>query len=100
MGIGKEPVPVDELEIEAVWATLRSGLWVRPFPFLEVGQRVVVERGPLAGVEGFVTEFKGAYRLVVSIGLLQRSIAAEIEREWTRPVCGGLSQKSVSIPRI
>ena len=86
VGIGKEPIPIDDRELEAVRLTLRSGLLVKPWPFLQVGQRVVVERGPLAGVEGLVAQFKGAFRLVVSITLLQRSIAAEIDRDWIRPV--------------
>jgi transcription antitermination factor NusG len=85
VGIGKEPIPIDDHELEAVKLTLRSGLLVKPWPFLQVGERVVVERGPLAGVEGLVAQFKGAYRLVVSITLLQRSIAAEIDRDWIRP---------------
>ena len=95
VGVGKEPIPVNQAEIEAVWATLRSGLLVRPWPFLEVGETVVIERGPLTGTEGIVKEFKGTYRLVVSITLLQRSIAAEIERDWIRPVYQGLSHEGV-----
>ena len=58
----------------------------QPWPFLQVGRRVTVERGPLAGTEGIVTEIKNEYRLVVSISMLQRSVAAEIEREWVRPI--------------
>ena len=53
--------------------------------FLAAGQRVVVERGPLAGAEGIVVSLKGRYRLVASIYLLQRSVAVEIDREWARP---------------
>ena len=87
VGIGREPVPINQPEIEAVWMMLRSGLPVRPSPFLQVGQRVMVERGPLVGVEGTVTQLKGDCRLIVSISLLQRSIAAEIDRSWIRPVC-------------
>lgn len=86
VGIGREPVPVEPSEIEAVWRMLRSGLSVRPVPCLQVGQRVVVARGPLEGVQATVTHFKGDCRLVVSISLLQRSIAAEIEREWICPL--------------
>jgi transcription antitermination factor NusG len=86
LGIGREPLPVDQREIESVWAAVRSGLTVRPWPFLQVGERVVLERGPLTGIEGTVNQFKGTYRLIVSVSLLQRSIAAEIEREWIRPV--------------
>ena len=86
VGVGKEPIPIDRMEMEAVWATTQSGLALRPWPFLQVGNKVMVERGPLAGVHGMVTQLKGACRLVVSISLLQRSIAAEIEREWIRPI--------------
>jgi transcription antitermination factor NusG len=86
VGFGKEPLPIDTNELEAVWATLRSGVLVRPWPYLQVGERVTVERGPLAGVEGLVQRLKGAFRLVVSITILQRSIAAEVDREWIRPV--------------
>ena len=86
VGFGKEPVPIDDAELEVVRATLQSGLMVRPWPFLQVGERVTVERGPLAGVEGLVQQIKGAFRLVVSITLLRRSIAAEIERDWIRPI--------------
>jgi transcription antitermination factor NusG len=86
VGIGKEPVPVDANEIETVWATLHSGVLLRPWPFLLVGKRVRVERGPLMGIEGIVTQFKGSCRLVVSVSLLQRSIAAEVERECVRPI--------------
>jgi transcription antitermination factor NusG len=87
LGIGKEPMAVQEKELEAVWTTVNSGLRVGPWPFLEVGQRVLVERGPLSGIEGVVTRFKGTYRLAISMSLLQRSIFAEVEREWIRP-CG------------
>jgi transcription antitermination factor NusG len=86
VGLGKEPVAIDQAEIEAVWRTLQSGLPVRPWPFLQIGERIIVEQGPLAGVMGSVAEFKGTWRLVVSISLLQRSVSAEIERHWIRPL--------------
>jgi transcription antitermination factor NusG len=86
VGIGKEPTPVSEVEMRALWTTLQSGVAVGPWPYLRSGDWVVVERGALAGVEGIVTHLKGDYRLVVSIALLQRSIAAEIERDWVRPL--------------
>jgi transcription antitermination factor NusG len=86
VGVGKEPAPVSEPEITALWTTLQSGVAVGPWPYLQSGDWVIVERGALAGVEGIVTHFKGEYRLVVSIALLQRSISAEIERDWVRPL--------------
>jgi transcription antitermination factor NusG len=86
VGVGKQPAPVPEIEMRSLWTTLESGLTVGPWPYLQSGDWVVVERGSLAGVEGIVTHLKGGYRLVVSIALLQRSIAVEIDRDWVRPL--------------
>jgi hypothetical protein len=47
---------------------------------------VLVECGPLAWTEGIVLEVKSVCRIVVSLTLLERSVSAEIEREWIRPV--------------
>jgi transcription antitermination factor NusG len=83
---GRAPVPVDKHEISALQDMCCSGLPLQPWPYLDVGRRVSVERGPLAGTEGAIIEMKGRYRLVVSISMLQRSVAAEIDRDWIRPV--------------
>ena len=85
LGVGKVPAPVSLQEISAVRKLVEAGIGASPWPFLRTGQFVVVERGPLAGVEGILTEIKGRQRIVVSINLLQRSIAAEIDPEWVRP---------------
>jgi transcription antitermination factor NusG len=86
VGLGKTPAPIPEAEIEAVGGVIRSGLPVTPWPFLRVGQRLVMERGPLRGIEGILQEIKSRYRFVVSVNLLQRSVAAEVESDWVRPV--------------
>ncbi len=86
VGIGKVPAPIDPAEITAIQAAIRSGLNTEPWPFLTVGQRVRLEAGPLAGAEGFLTEVRKQHRLVVSLTLLQRSVAVEIERDWARPL--------------
>jgi len=64
----------------------QSGLLVTPWPFLQVGQQVIIERGPLEGVEGILEQVKGKFRLVVSICLLQRSVSTEVDRDWVRPI--------------
>jgi len=80
------PVAVDEHEMAAVRTMVESGTVIGPWPFLREGQFVSVERGPLSGVEGIVINLKGQYRLVVSVSLLQRSVAVEIDRDWVRPI--------------
>jgi transcription antitermination factor NusG len=86
VGFGKTLVPIPEVEIQAVEAMVRSGLPTMPWPFLRVGQRLIMERGPLRGLEGILQEIKSSYRFVVSVNLLQRSVAAEVESDWVRPV--------------
>jgi transcription antitermination factor NusG len=78
------PIPVPEQEIAAVRAIVESGLPFSAYPFLQKGQPVLVERGPLKGTEGVVVRTKGACRLVVSVFLLQRSVSAEIDRDAVR----------------
>ena len=86
VGIGKIPAPIDDEEMSAIQCVLQSGSKVEPWPYLQVGQRVSVEYGPLAGVEGLLIEAHKQHRVVVSVTLLRRSVAAEIERDWVRPV--------------
>jgi transcription antitermination factor NusG len=90
IGHGKTAEPIPDAEITAIRAITESHLFSQPWPFLGIGDRIVVERGPLAGTEGFLTRVDGGYRLVASITLLQRSIAVELERDWVRPVDGSL----------
>jgi transcription antitermination factor NusG len=83
---GAGPAIIPEPEVERIRTMVGSGLLVTPWPFLEVGQTVLLERGPLAGLEGILEEVKGGLRLVVSIPLLRRSVSTEVDRTWVRPV--------------
>jgi transcription antitermination factor NusG len=86
VGIGKRPIPIDDAEIAAIQAAVRSGIPSRPWPFLRIGQRVRVEYGPLCGLEGILLDFKGQRRLVLSVTLLQRSVAVEVDDAWVIPI--------------
>jgi transcription antitermination factor NusG len=86
VGAGKNPIAVDDKEIETIREVLRSGHGVQPWPFLNTGSRVFIERGPLKGVEGIIINADKVRRLVVSVSLLQRSVAVEIDREWAIPI--------------
>ena len=93
VGFGKTPEPIPDEEIDRVRRMVESGLLVAPHPFLRVGQTVLIERGPLTGMEGLLVEVKGRFRLVVSINLLQRSVSAEVDRQSVRPVQGSGPQR-------
>jgi transcription antitermination factor NusG len=86
VGFGDGPTIIPNDEVARVRAMMDSGLVVMPWPFLKIGETVIIEKGPLAGVEGIMQEVKGKYRIVVSINLLQRSVSSEIDRGWVRPV--------------
>jgi transcription antitermination factor NusG len=86
VGIGSMPAPIEDHEIASIQEAQRSGLGVRPHPFLRNGQRVRVEGGPFKGLEGFITDIRRRDRLILSINLLHRSIALEIDGAWVTPI--------------
>lgn len=90
VGIGKNPVAIEDTEVAAIQRAVQSGLWTEPWCFLEAGQRVRLEDGPLAGLEGILVDTSKQERVVVSVTLLKRSVAVAIERQWATPVdaCG------------
>jgi transcription antitermination factor NusG len=85
VGMGKTPEPIDEIEIAAIQSAVKSGLPSQPWPFIQIGQRVRIEHGPLCGLEGILLDFRGRHRLVLSVTLLQRSIAVQVEDAWVTP---------------
>ena len=86
VGMAERPMPVEEHEIEAIQLALASGLRSQPWPYLEVGERVRVNYGSLRGLEGFLSSFKGTHRVVLSVSLLQRSVALEVDLAWVTAV--------------
>ena len=86
VGVGKNPEPVDQSEIEAIQSVLRSGLPVTPWPSLMVGQRVRLKHGPLRGLEGVLTKIANQHRIYVAVTLLKRSISVEVAPEWIHPM--------------
>ena len=86
VGIGKTPAPIEDTEIAAIQAAVQSGLSTEPWPFLEVGQRVRLEDGPLAGLGGILVGTPNGQRIIVSVTLLKRSVSVAIERQWVKPV--------------
>ena len=82
VGAGKQPLPVKEEEISAVRRMVESRLPVWPCPFLYAGQRIRLKAGPLCGVEGSILSVTGAWQIVVTVSLLQRSVAVNVDPDW------------------
>jgi transcription antitermination factor NusG len=86
VGSGKTPITVDEAELAAIRRVMQSGVAAQPWPYLKVGETVQIENGPLEGLTGIVTRLKSSERLVVSVSLLMRSVAVELDSHWIKPV--------------
>ena len=86
VGTGKTPIPIEDLEIAAIQRVGSSGLSTMPWPHLQVGQVARIEEGPLQGISGIVIRIKSGLKLVLSVSLLQRSVAVEVDRSWVSSV--------------
>jgi len=93
VGYNRVPTPIDESEINAIQTLIGSGLPTQPWPFLTVGDRVRIESGSLCGLEGIVVKLKQNHRLVVSITLLRRSVAVEIDSALVEPFSASSIQR-------
>jgi transcription antitermination factor NusG len=84
VGNGRELTPVSGAEIEA----LRLGLQSReahPFPYIKVGKRMRIRCGALAGVEGIVVRSYGELSVVLSVDLIQQSVAVHVDADELEP---------------
>jgi transcriptional antiterminator NusG len=86
VGAGNIPVPIPDSEITAIQRVAESGAAAIPWPYIAAGQRIRIEYGALAGLEGLVAQVRGTDRLILSVHLLQRSVCVEIDRSWIRPL--------------
>ncbi len=78
--------PISDHEIAEIQAITASGARLSPWPYLRAGDRVRVERGPLRGMEGTLLREGADSRLIVTVELLQRSIAAEVDPSMVVPL--------------
>jgi transcription antitermination factor NusG len=83
---GEDPAIVPEEEIQAIRKAVEGHYRVEPHPFLKCGEKVRVKQGALAGVEGILVRKKNLYRLVLSVDLMARSVAVEIDASDVEPV--------------
>jgi transcription antitermination factor NusG len=79
VGWSGRAAPIPEEEIAAVVRTIESSLKVEPHPFLRCGDWVRVRSGPLEGIEGILVRKKNLFRLVLSVEMLQKSVAVEVD---------------------
>lgn len=80
-----KPAIIPCSEIEAIQTVLSCGRRAETCPYLCVGQMIQVTRGPLRGLRGILTK-KLNFRIVISVHLLHRSLAVEIDPDCVTPI--------------
>ncbi len=98
VGWGGRPAIIPQAQLDAIRQMLRSGLAVESHPYLQSGDRVRVKSGPLLGLEGVLSRKKGVARLVVSMEMLGRAAAVEIDVSNVERI--GPCSVPVVVPRI
>jgi transcription antitermination factor NusG len=78
---GEQISPIPEDEIQAIRRAVEGNCRIEPHPFLKCGDRVRVKRGAMEGVEGVLVRKKNLCRLILSVDMLARSVAVEIDGE-------------------
>lgn len=86
VGFDGTPTSLPEAEIEALRTSLISGICAEPHPYLAVGRRMRIVSGPFQGQEGILSRKKNCVRVVISLDLIMRSIAVEIDPAVLEPV--------------
>ena len=76
---GGRPIVIPTSEINAIQQVVNSGFRLEPHPFLKIGERVRIKRGPLAGLQGLLVRQRNIYRLVLSVEMLGRAAAVEVD---------------------
>jgi transcription antitermination factor NusG len=82
VGIGRQPMAIDDAEIESLQRLDTTSLSREPHPLPAIGEKVLVHSGPLRGVEGVLIQVNRESRLLLSVKLLQRAVSVEVDQRW------------------
>jgi transcription antitermination factor NusG len=88
VGFGGKPAEVTLEEIEALMLLSQSPLLRAPWKYLPDGTQVLVKTGPLAGVRGIISVGENTRQLIISVTLLQRSVAIQLDENTVISVIG------------
>lgn len=83
---GGVPAPLPTSDIEALRCGIDSRVPMEPHPFLKVGTRVRLTAGPFAGCTGVLVRKKQSWRFVLSLDLLNRGVAVEVDAAEVEPL--------------
>jgi transcription antitermination factor NusG len=96
VGINGRPVPIPDEQITVVRTMMEHRLPCSPHPYLVEGMRVRIKSGLLAGAEGILIARKQRHRLVISVDLIQQSVAVDVDSAEVEP----LEIRPLEIPKF
>jgi transcription antitermination factor NusG len=83
---GGLPACLADKDMETLQSGLAGGIPAQPHPYLRIGRRVRIRCGPLTGAEGIMVRRKDKLRVVLSIDLIMRSVAVEVDEADIEPI--------------
>jgi len=83
---GGQPAEIPDIEIEAIQRVVESGAQIEAHPFLKCGALVRIKSGPLEGIQGILVRKKNISRLVLSVEMLGKAAAIEVDSFQVEPV--------------
>jgi len=86
VGFGGQPAALPESDVAVIRVCLERIARIEPHPVISAGQRVRIVRGAFAGMEGIMTRIKGTSRLVLSVSLIMRAVAIEVDDIDVEPI--------------
>lgn len=86
VGFNSLPLPLPEVDINSMREALTRGVLAEPYPYLTVGTRVEIRNGPLQGMTGILLRRQNRCRVVISVDLIMRSMAVEVEASDVAPL--------------
>ena len=89
----RRPGVIPDAEIAAIRRAVENALRIEPHPFLASGDWVKIKFGPLVGVEGILVRKQDQLRLVLSVEMLGRSVAVEIDPAHAEHVSGSTAKQ-------
>jgi len=99
VGFGGTPAEVAREEIEALQLLTRTDFLREPWKYIPNGTLVLVETGPLAGIQGIISTDENKKQLVISVTLLQRSVAIQLDEDTVISVVEDLKESRVEFSR-
>ena len=86
VGFNSQPCPIPDEQIQAIMIFMEEKLQYDSYPYLAEGRRVEIKYGPLKGLQGILVRKKNKFKFVISVDLIQKSVAMEIDASDVEPL--------------